>query len=94
MKLDSASNGTSVTGAIVALFYAGGFVGSFFQGWISNRWGRKSAIIMGCFLVVVSAAFLTGSVNAPMFIVFRFFNGWGSAHLSTLEPCSGTDTGV
>jgi MFS family permease len=77
MGLDTASDASQLTGAIVALFYAGGFCGSFFHGWMSNRFGRKASVLGGALMVLVSGAFLTGFVNIAMFIVFRFFNGWG-----------------
>jgi len=77
MNLDTASNASQLIGAITALFYAGGVVGSFCHGWMSNRFGRKASVLGGALMVLISGAFLTGSVNISMFIVFRFFNGWG-----------------
>ena len=77
MHLDTMSNVSSIIGTIVGLWYAGGAVGALVNGWVANRWGRKGSIAMGLTMVVVSSAFLTGSVNIAMYIVFRFFNGWG-----------------
>ncbi|KAK5009960.1 hypothetical protein LTR28_012517 [Elasticomyces elasticus] len=77
MGLDTATNASQLIGAITALFYAGGLVGSFCHGWMSNRFGRKASILGGALMVLISGALLTASVNVGMFIVFRFFNGWG-----------------
>lgn len=79
MGLDTASNASQLIGAITALFYAGGVVGAFCNGWVSNIFGRKASVLVGALMVLISAALLTGSVNISMFIVFRFFNGWGYA---------------
>jgi MFS family permease len=77
MKLDTATNADSLIGAMVGLYYAGGVVGSFCHGWMCNAYGRKMSIVTGMLFVLISGAFLTGSVNVAMFIVFRFFSGWG-----------------
>lgn len=77
MGLDTASNADSLIGAMVALYYAGGVAGSFCHGWMSNRYGRKASVSAGMVFVLLSGALLTGSVNPAMFIVFRFFSGWG-----------------
>jgi MFS family permease len=77
LGLDTASNASSLIGAINGLFYAGGVVGSFISGWVSNRWGRKTATALGNGLLVIAGAVMTGSVNAAMFICFRFICGLG-----------------
>lgn len=78
MHLDTAPNAASLIGAIMGLYFAGGIVGAVFGGWISKAFGRKISVASGLLLILVSGALLTASVNATMFIVFRFFNGWGS----------------
>lgn len=77
MGLDTASNASSLVGAITGLYYAGGAVGSLISGWLCNSRGRKFTVAVGNALVLVSGALLTASVNPAMFIVFRFFNGAG-----------------
>ncbi|KAK5216030.1 hypothetical protein LTR72_010906 [Exophiala xenobiotica] len=86
MRLETRTNATALTGAIVAMWYAGSVFGCFAQGWISNRYGRKAAIISGCIIVVISGALLTGSVSPGMFIAFRFINGWGANQLNYAVP--------
>lgn len=75
--LDTASNASSLIGAINGLFYAGGVVGAFISGWVAKRWGRKIATALGNLLLVIAGAVMTGSVNAAMFICFRFVGGVG-----------------
>lgn len=77
MHLDTNPHAAAVIGAIVGIWYAGGAIGAMVNGWVANRWGRKASIAMGALMIVVSGAFLTGSVHVGMYIVFRFFNGWG-----------------
>ena len=78
MHLDTAPNSASLIGAMNALWFTGGAIGAIAAGWISSAYGRKICVAIGLTLLLVSAALLTASVNAAMFIVFRFFNGWGS----------------
>ncbi|KAK5447998.1 hypothetical protein LTS15_009022 [Exophiala xenobiotica] len=86
MKLTTASNATQLISAMNALFYVGAFVGTVTNGWIADRWGRKPSILMGTIIVMVSAALLAGSVNMAMFIVFRFFSGFGAYMLAMSVP--------
>ena len=77
MHLDTSPNAAPLIGAMMGLFFAGGIVGGVIGGWISKGYGRKISVAMGLLLILVSGALLTASVNPAMFIVFRFFNGWG-----------------
>lgn len=76
-KLDTAPNAESITGAMNALFYTGGVLGSFFAGWSSKKFGRKFSAGLGNALLIFSGALMTASVNSTMFIAFRFFSGFG-----------------
>jgi len=71
------SNGASLIGAMNSLFYVGGTWGALVHGWFADKYGRKSSIIFAVSMIFVSQALLTGSANMAMFIVFRFFAGWG-----------------
>lgn len=68
----------SLSGAMNSLFYTGGVAGAICHGWAADRFGRKGSITLGTVILLISQALLTGAVNAAMFIVFRFFAGWGS----------------
>ncbi|KAH0828223.1 MFS sugar transporter [Fonsecaea pedrosoi] len=76
MGLDG-PNGASLTGAVTSLYYVGATWGAFVHGWFANRYGRKPSIIFAICVTLVSQALLTGAANVAMFIVFRFFLGWG-----------------
>ncbi|KIX91946.1 uncharacterized protein Z520_12335 [Fonsecaea multimorphosa CBS 102226] len=79
-------NESAIIGATTSLFFAGGFFGSFFSFWVGDRWGRKIVILVGALIVCASAALAAGSVNIGMFIVFRFWTGWGAIMLSISVP--------
>lgn len=66
-----------ITSAIVCLFYVGGVFGSLAAAPLSDRYGRKLTIFVGAVITLIATAILAGSVNAAMFIVFRFFVGFG-----------------
>ncbi|KAL2815743.1 major facilitator superfamily domain-containing protein [Aspergillus granulosus] len=86
MGLDKASNEESLVGAINGLYYAGGVVGAFTGGWLSNRWGRKISTMVGNIILLIAAAVMTGGVNVAMFTTFRFFSGVGSFILLSTAP--------
>ncbi|EXJ89880.1 hypothetical protein A1O3_02947 [Capronia epimyces CBS 606.96] len=92
MGLTTASNATQLISAMNALFYVGAFFGTVANGWIADRWGRKPSILLGTIIVLVSAALLAGSVNMAMFIVFRFFSGFGAYILAMSVPLWITET--
>lgn len=77
MGLDTAPNAAALIGTMNGLFYTGGFIGTAFIGKLSDRYGRKFSLTLGTAIILVSNALLAGSVNVPMFIVFRFFQGLG-----------------
>ena len=70
-------NGASLEGAMNSLYYVGGTTGAVGHGRFANRFGRKPSIIFGISMLFVAQILLTASVNMAMFIVFRFFAGWG-----------------
>lgn len=88
MKLDTAPNAESIEGAMNALFYTGGVLGSFFAGWSSKKFGRKFSTGFGNALLVISGACMTASINPAMFIAFRFVSGFGYATEITSETGS------
>ena len=77
MGLDTNPNAEALVGACVALFFAGGFFGAATTWYIADRFGRKIAIATGCIIVLIAGALTAGAVNITMFIIFRFFTGWG-----------------
>lgn len=77
MGLLTSTNAADLIGAMNGLFYAGGFIGALGAGKAADKWGRKTMVIAGTIIILISNALLAGSVNIAMFIVFRFFQGLG-----------------
>jgi len=77
MKLNTNPNEAGILGAMNSLYYAGGFFGALCHGWVADAYGRKMSIFVGGMFVLVSQALIAGAYNPAMFIVFRFFAGWG-----------------
>ncbi|KAK7892203.1 hypothetical protein LTR67_007299 [Exophiala xenobiotica] len=65
--------------AMNAVFYTGGVFGLITSSLLIDRLGRKNSLRIGATVTVIAQALLAGSVNVGMFIVFRFFSGFGSS---------------
>ena len=92
MGLDTASNATQLVGCVVALFFVGGIFGVAVNSYLADSIGRKWSIAIGAITVVISSALCAGSVNIGMFIVFRFFTGFGAFVLAMTVPLWITET--
>lgn len=57
---------------------AGGVIGLAVNIWVMDKYGRKIGLIVASLMGLLGAAGTTGARNVAMFIVFRFFAGWGS----------------
>jgi sugar porter (SP) family MFS transporter len=68
------------------LFQTGGFLGTLCLPLVADRWGRKWAIAFSAILIIVSGAFLGGSVNVGEFIFFRFIAGAGAFMILAAVP--------
>ena len=77
MGLATNPNAEGLTGSMTGLFYAGGCFGCLMSAVIADRFGRKWAVVTGLLIEIIATACLAGSVNIAMFLVFRFFVGWG-----------------
>ncbi|KAI0131935.1 general substrate transporter [Xylariales sp. AK1849] len=71
-------NNASLEGAIVGTCQAGAIFGCIFGAFIMDRWGRKAGFFVGCIITLLGLAGLTGAVNMPMFLAFRFIVGFGT----------------
>jgi sugar porter (SP) family MFS transporter len=86
MGLSTNPHAEALVGATVALFFAGGFFGALSTWWVADRFGRKGAIALASTIILISGALSAGSVNITMFIVFRFFAGWGTLMIAISVP--------
>jgi sugar porter (SP) family MFS transporter len=84
--LDVRPDAPTIYGLMNSLYNAGGFVGTFAVSFFSDRWGRRVGIAFPAALIVVSGALGAGSVNIPMFLVFRFISGFGSYMIVSAVP--------
>ncbi|CAK7216912.1 hypothetical protein SEUCBS140593_003026 [Sporothrix eucalyptigena] len=75
-----------VQGLSTSLSQVGGFFGSFFVSWTADKYGRLRSFMIACVFVIVGGALTAGSVNIPMFLIFRFIGGFGVGMLLVLFP--------
>ncbi|OCF40822.1 hypothetical protein I317_05357 [Kwoniella heveanensis CBS 569] len=80
------SYASSMQGAIVGIFFAGGFFGSFFFAWLSDRIGRKRALDLVGIVAVVAVILSTASVHIGMFLVGRIIQGFAGGGLNVICP--------
>lgn len=76
-NLDSASNSTSLFGAINSLYATGGLFGALSCLLTADAWGRKYAIMFGAGCALVGSGLQAGSVHIAMFIISRSLTGFG-----------------
>lgn len=65
----------NVQGGITASMAGGSFVASLFSGLVSDRFGRRYAIFLGCILWVIGSILTCAVQNIGMLIIGRIFNG-------------------
>ncbi|KAH9211041.1 general substrate transporter, partial [Leptodontidium sp. 2 PMI_412] len=86
MGLNTAHNATELLSATNGLYYAGACLGALAGPYISDQWGRKWGLAFASVILIISAAFMAGSVNIAMFLVFRFWSGFGAFGLLMSIP--------
>ncbi|KAJ9475621.1 putative Sugar transporter STL1 (putative) [Pseudozyma hubeiensis] len=64
-----------VQGGITASMAGGSFIASLFSGIVADRFGRRSAIFLGCILWVIGSILTCAVQNIAMLIVGRILNG-------------------
>lgn len=67
----------AAAGYLIAAFGAAQFIFSPIGGQLSDRWGRKSMIISGLFLTVISDLMFAVSATLPLLYIARFIGGIG-----------------
>lgn len=85
-ELDTRDNAATLVGLMNSLYQVGGFFGVWTVSYVSDRWGRKMAIIMCALINLLASAGLTGSTSMGMFLAFRFIAGWGGWAIVTAIP--------
>lgn len=65
----------SVQGGITAAMPAGSWLGALISGYLSDIFGRKKSIMIGCVIWVIGSTIICASQNIGMLIVGRVING-------------------
>lgn len=69
---------------------AGAIIGAAIGGWLNDRYGRRSAILIADFLFFLGAVIMASAPNAAMLILGRVFVGLGvgmaSIYISEASP--------
>ncbi|EIM81448.1 general substrate transporter [Stereum hirsutum FP-91666 SS1] len=74
------------TGVIFMIYVAGNCVGSLFAGPFCDLWGRRGAMFVGGFFILLGSAVVTSAQTAEAFIGGRFVLGFGIAISTTAAP--------
>ncbi|CAN6598810.1 hexose transporter Hxt13p [Trichomonascus vanleenenianus] len=72
----------STLGLINSIFFVGSMIAPFFMPYVSDKFGRRMCIQLGCVLSILGAALLTGANGRSMYITGRFFLGMGNTFIS------------
>ncbi|TMW68999.1 hypothetical protein Poli38472_001155 [Pythium oligandrum] len=70
--------------AVVNVWVAGGILGAFSSGPISDRFGRKKAILANCVTMIIAAVIQASAPSLPVFVVGRGIGGLASGTAATL----------
>ncbi|KAF2004283.1 general substrate transporter [Amniculicola lignicola CBS 123094] len=76
----------SELGILTALYSLGSIASLPIAPFIADRWGRKSAIFIGCVIMVMGAGVQAGAKNLDMFMAGRFFMGFGNSLAQLSSP--------
>ncbi|KAJ7947327.1 Inositol transporter like [Quillaja saponaria] len=71
---------------IVSMAVAGAIVGAAIGGWMNDRFGRRSTILIADFLFFIGAVIMASAPNPTVLIVGRFFVGLGVGMASMTSP--------
>lgn len=73
-------------GRLSAMYSIGSIVSLPVVPYLSDHFGRKMPIIIGCSIMVISASIQTAAINLPMFEGARFFMGFGNSLAQLSAP--------
>ncbi|KAK8664555.1 hypothetical protein V6N13_084339 [Hibiscus sabdariffa] len=72
--------------SIVSMAVAGAIIGAAIGGWMNDRFGRRTAILIADFLFFIGAVVMASAPSAPLLIVGRVFVGLGVGMASMTSP--------
>lgn len=79
-------NNPSLQGWAMSCALAGCLIGAVLSGWLSDRFGRKSLLILSASLFVIASLGTGGAGSFIMFVIFRIIGGVGIGLASNLSP--------
>ncbi|MEE3650355.1 MULTISPECIES: sugar porter family MFS transporter [unclassified Brenneria] len=77
---------SSETGWAVSSIVIGCVVGAYLAGKLADRYGRKAALIITVFLMMVSVLGMALATTFTLFIIFRILGGFGIGLASVVSP--------
>ncbi|XVF27294.1 hypothetical protein REPUB_Repub14bG0094400 [Reevesia pubescens] len=72
--------------SIVSMAVAGAIIGAAIGGWMNDKYGRRSAILIADFLFFIGAVVMASAPDAALLIVGRIFVGFGVGMASMTSP--------
>ncbi|XP_022954532.1 probable inositol transporter 2 [Cucurbita moschata] len=82
----SVDRNTVLQETIVSMAIAGAIIGAAIGGWMNDRYGRRTAILMADFLFFIGAVIMAASPGPSLLIVGRVFVGLGVGMASMTSP--------
>ncbi|KAG6040233.1 hypothetical protein E4U41_001210 [Claviceps citrina] len=83
---------TTQESAIVSILSAGTFFGALLSPFMSDRIGRRLALMISCWVFNLGVILQTAATAIPMFLAGRFFAGLGVGLISALIPLYQSET--
>ncbi|RVX74962.1 hypothetical protein B0A52_01239 [Exophiala mesophila] len=77
---------SNLLGLLTNMFTIGSILSMFTVPTITDRWGRKPCIILGCLFMIVGGAINTAAQNYGMFCAGRFILGFGNSLSQLTSP--------
>ncbi|KAF1995685.1 high affinity glucose transporter [Amniculicola lignicola CBS 123094] len=77
---------SDVQGGITAAIPGGSFVGALTSGWLTDRFGRKTSVQIGCIFWCIGSIIVCASNGIGMLIAGRFINGFAVGICSAQVP--------
>lgn len=77
---------SAAIGGIVAIYYAGTFIGGFLGGYIADEAGRIKAIFIACLWTILGAALQCSAQNITWMMLARVITGCGTGILNATVP--------
>lgn len=70
----------------MSMAVAGAIIGAAIGGWLNDKLGRRSAILIADFLFFVGAVIMASAMNSALLIIGRIFVGLGVGMASMTAP--------